>query len=54
MVILQTLNLETLYKVKKIYKWSNYLKSISNIEERRKITKLRLGCTKLNGHRFPS
>ena len=47
-------NLETLYKVKKIYKCSNYLKSVSNIEERRKITKLRLGCTKLNGHRFPS
>ena len=46
--------MEILYKVKKIYKCSNYLKSVSNIEERRKITKLRLGCTKLNGHIFPS
>ena len=35
-----------------IHKCSNYLKSVSNIEDRRKITKLGLGCSKLNGHRF--
>ena len=43
-------NLERLYKVRKNYKCSKYLKSVSNIEGRRKITKLRLGCSKLNSN----
>ena len=31
---------------------SDYLSKIENIDDRRRIAKLRMGCSKLNGHRF--
>ena len=42
-----------LYLIKsKKYKRSNYLNTITIIEDRKKITKLRTGCSKLNGHKY--
>jgi len=47
--------LNMLYKFKKnSYKKSTYLETIADIEVRKKITKLRLGCSNLNSHRFYS
>jgi len=46
--------LKYLYIVKKTnYQRSEYLNAISDIRIRKKITQLRLGCSKLNIHRFP-
>ena len=45
--------LSILYSLKKNnYKRSQYLKTVLNINDRKKITKLRLGCSKLFGHKY--
>ena len=45
--------LEVLYSLKQNnYKESHYLKLVQNINDRKLLTKLRIGCSKLNGHKF--